>query len=600
MNYQKIEEYQRVFDTFKTIEAAFYYFVIETNELVVTHGIERIFGISKELFDSDYCLKALYPEDKDRVLDWQKKVFAKKKADSIECRIVCSDGKIKWVRNHLSPILNMFGEIERILGLFMDITSSKELEQRIEYLAFHDHITDLPNRNMFNEYVQRALSRCKRNGLAMAILFIDLDRFKNINDTLGHDMGDLVLKQVAERLNHCVRESDIVTRQGGDEFIVLLEDTDNEKTEQIAQRILSSVSAPIDINNEELFITASIGISLFPEHGEEIEALITNADKAMYKAKEYGMNFYYFYRSDMQNQQHRKIRMEQALRKAQNNNEFVVYYQPLIDFYSGNIIAVEALLRWDSPTFGMVYPLELIPIAEETGLINSIGEWVLENACAQNKRWQDAGYNPLKIIVNVSNHQFRNPNFLKTVKNVLIKTGLDPAYLQLDMSEGFLQKADEALPVTQELLALGVRISVDNFGSECFSFNVLNRLPIEYLKIGKNLLHDLQDEYTVLLIKAIIQLAKMMNLKLIAEGIENEEHLEFLKNNHCYIGQGDFYCPPVPAEQASEYIQGFQAWKSKYGGLEGHNHERIQKIEEENRKLKVLLAELTLETHNGN
>jgi len=287
------------------------------------------------------------------------------------------------------------------------------------------------------------------------------------------------------------------------------------------------------------------------------------------------------------------MRLEQALRKAIENNEMAIYYQPLIDFYSGDIIGMEALLRWMHPALGLILPLEFIPIAEESGQIDQIGEWVLQQACAQNKRWQDSGFVPFKIVVNVSNYQFKNPNFLNVVKGVIYKTGLSPCWLELDITEGFIQNINEAIPITRELADLGIKISVDNFGTGVFSFDVFNRLPIEYLKIGRNLIHDLADPNTLVLVKAIIQMGKSLNLKLLAEGIENEDHIEFLKANNCYFGQGDYYSPPIPAEEADKLLESFFEWKSRYGGhIKDAN--KIIKIEEENKKLKQMLAELAL------
>lgn len=598
IDYLKMEEYQILLDTFKTMQAMVYYNNLQSKMLYATHGVEKIFGCPKHQFDSSFWEKAIHPEDRDRVLIWKNLLLMSKEASSIQYRIIRGGGEVRWIEDHLTPILNAFGESEKQIGLMIDITDRKKVEQNIEYMAFHDTLTGLPNRNMFNEYVQRALARAKRKNTNMAILFIDLDKFKVINDTLGHEMGDMLLKQVAERLNQCIRDGDIVCRQGGDEFIILLEDAaDLERTELIVQRILAVLSKPFQIGREEVHITSSIGVSLYPLHGEDIETLIRNADEAMYIAKDHGTNLYYFYHTDMRNRQVRKMKLEQALRTAIENNELVVYYQPLIDFYTGNIIGMEALLRWFHPILGLVLPLEFIPIAEEYGMIDEIGEWVLAKACAQNKHWQDAGFTPMKIVVNVSNHQFKNPRFIHIIREVLAKTGLAPAYLELDITEGFMQNIDSALPVVQELAFLGVKVSVDDFGTGVFSFNVFNKLPIGHLKIGKDLIHDMSNKNTSTLIKAIIQMGKSLDVKLIAEGIENEEHIEFLKANDCFLGQGNYYSPPVPAEEANELLKSFYGWKSKYGGLEINVPEKIKKYEEENQRLKQLLAELTLETH---
>lgn len=598
-NYQKIEEYQRLFDTFSRIEATIYCYVFISKTIHATHGIERIFGCSKQQFNDQYWKNVIHPEDKDRVLKWKNETYSSKMPSSIQYRIIRMNNEIRWIEDHVTPVLNMFEEPEEILGLIIDITDRKETEQKIEYMAFHDTLTGLSNRNKLFEYSKKVLACCKRKVEEMAVLFIDLDGFKLINDLSGHEMGDIVLKQVAERLNRCVREGDIVTRQGGDEFVVLLEDTNKDRTEQIAQRILFSLAMPFKIQREEVRITASIGISLYPEHGADIDTLIRHADEAMYIAKTQGTNNYFFYQKDLQNKQARKIKLKRALCQAVENNELALYYQPIIDFYTGDIIGMEALIRWFHPVHGLILPLELIPIAEEYGLIEAIGEWVLEKACAQNKSWQNMGFTPIKMIVNISNHQFKNPDFTNIVKGVLIKTGLAPAYLELDITEGFMQNIEESLPIAQELASLGVKVSVDDFGTGVFSFNVLNRLPIEYLKIDKNLIHDYTNNKTSTLIKAMIKMAESLNLKLMAEGIENQEHIDFLKANNCFLGQGDFYSPPVPAEEAQELLKNFYGWKNKYGSMKSDGLSRIKKIEEENKKLKQLLAELALQQKDG-
>ncbi len=620
VDYQKLEEYQKLLNTFKTIGATVYYYALRAETIYVAQGIERIFGCTKQQFNKDYWEKALHPEDKDRFRKWKEQLLASRESSNTQYRIIRRGNEDRWIEEHITPVISVFGELEGFLGLLVDITDRKELEQKVEYMAFHDTLTGLPNRNLLNEYSPKVLARCKRKAAGMAVLYLDLDKFKLINDTFGHETGDLALKQVAERLNRCVRDGDIVSRQGGDEFIILLEDTDREGTEQVVQRILASISAPFNIQKDEVHITASIGISLYPFDGEDIKTLMCNADEAMYIAKEHGPNLYYFYQTNLNNEPDRQGKLVQAMRKsiennelmlvkrvnpltkdlskAIENNELTLYYQPLIDFYTGDIVGMEALLRWFHPTLGLILPLKFIPIAEESGQIGRIGEWVLEKACTQNKYWQSSGLTPVKMIVNVSNHQFRNPDFINIVKGVLIKTGLAPAYLELDITEGFMQQnIEEALPIAQELASLGVKVSVDDFGTGVFSFNVLNKLPIEYLKIGRNLIHDLADRKTSTLIKAIIQMGKSLNLKPMAQGIETEEHIEFLKANNCFFGQGNYYSPPVPAEEAYELLKSFQGWKSKYGGLETQAVAKMKKYEEENKKLKQLLAELTLEKH---
>lgn len=590
---QKIEEYQGLFDSLNTIKVVVYSYNIQTKTICVPRTIVDIFGCTIEHFDRKSWTKRVHPDDRDDFIKWQQQVLEHKDSSFRRYRIICKSNEVRWIEDHLSPVYDLFEEVSEYIGILLDITEQIGMEKKFEYLAFHDALTGLQNRNIFNDYSLKALARSKRKNIEMGVLFLDVDRFKVINDTLGHEIGDTVLKLLAERLTHCVRDLDMVCRQGGDEFIILLEDTDRIKSEYAAQRILNKLKEPFHIGDEEVYITASIGISMYPLHGDDIETLIRNADEAMYVAKEIGCNLYYFYQTDMQDKQIRKMRLDQALRKAIENNEMAIYYQPIIDLYTGNIVGMEALLRWMHPTLGLVQPLEFIPIAEQSGQIDYLGEWVLQQACAQNKQWQDVGFAPFKVIVNVSSYQLRNSNFIKVVKEVIIKTGLDPSWLELDITEGFIQNIAEVMPVSHQLSELGVKISVDNFGTGVFSFEVFHRLPIEYLKIGKNLIQNIEDPITRTLVNAIIQMSKSLDLKLLAEGVENETHISFLTENDCGFGQGDYFCPPVPLEEINVMLESYYEWKSKYGGRV-QNREKIKMMEEENKKLKQLLIELTL------
>lgn len=592
---QIIEEYQKFFDTFNSFEIYLYFLDLESGDIYVSQHVADLFGYTQNKFNKNWK-KTIHPDDLNNVINWQKELKKEKqngKPNSIRYRIIRSDGETRWVENHMSPVVDLFGQVYQYIGLLIDITEQKGIEKKIEYLAFHDTLTGLPNRNIFNEYINKALSRGKRKGIGMALLYLDLDRFKVINDTMGHDIGDEVLKLVAERLLGSVRDIDIVSRQGGDEFIILLDDADVEKSVLTAQRILYYLKEPLLIGEEETYVTASIGISLYPVHGEDAETLIRKADEAMFMAKENGTNLYCIYHKDMQNKIVRRMQLEQALKKAIDNNELSIYYQPIINFSSGDIIGMEALLRWQHPDYGMIQPTEFIPIAEESGQIFGIGEWVLENACKKNKQWQDTGFIPFKIIVNVSNKQFKQKNFIEMVRGILDRTGLDPFWLEIDISEGFLLDIDEAVPITKELEKLGVRVSVDDFGTGIFSFSVFNRLTIEYLKIGRNLVQDIDDTNTLNLIKAIIQMGKSLNLKILVEGIEKIEDIEFFKAQECFCGQGNFYSPPVSAEKAEIYLRNFFEWKAKYGG-NGIDSEKVKMIENENKRLKQILAEYSL------
>jgi diguanylate cyclase (GGDEF)-like protein len=435
-----------------------------------------------------------------------------------------------------------------------------ELQQKyldeINYMSSHDTLTGLPNRYMFNEYLQASLDHCKKNTLTLAVMFIDLDRFKIVNESMGHEVGDLLLKEVAQRLMQSIRKEDIVARQGGDEFIVLLENINLEQTKQIAQRMVLSFLTPFEIGGGEFFITPSIGISLYPDDGEDVNSLIKNADKAMYLVKKNGKNDYQFSSYESDEAVTRKIKLENSLRKAIQKNEFFLFYQPQVNLHTGEIKGLEALLRWNHPELGIVSPLEFIPIAEETGLIVPIGKWVLQTACNQNKEWQKAGLPSVCVAVNVSPRQLQDARFINIVKGVLQETKLDPHYLELEITESLMQNLKHSLSMLSSLKELGVSLSIDDFGTGFSSLNVLKSLPIDCIKIDQSFVRDISiDSNTAAIVKTIIHMGKNLNFQLIAEGIEEKEQVSFLVENGCQLGQGYAYSRPVSAEEIEKVLK---------------------------------------------
>jgi diguanylate cyclase (GGDEF)-like protein len=426
---------------------------------------------------------------------------------------------------------------------------------KLEQAANRDDLTGLSNRRMLNDYLKNSLARCERNNRELAILFLDLDRFKFINDTLGHDEGDHLLKQVTERLVKSVRKGDIVARQGGDEFIILLEEIDRNQVKEVAERIIESFKSPFLLHNEEYYLTTSIGISLYPQDEGDSQTLIKNADSAMYLAKRCGKNNYQFFINEPQAILERKMKLEQAIRKALDKNEFILHYQPKVNLETGEIYGVEALLRWKHPELGMIYPLEFIPIAEDTGMIIPIGTWVLNEACRQSKRWLNKGIR-IKMAVNVSAIQFQENIFIKKVEDALNENNLLPEYLGLEITESVMQNINQSSAIIHELKRIGVKVAIDDFGTGYSSLSVLSQLPIDLIKIDKSFVNDiLTNSNAASLIKIIVDLSRNLNFGLVAEGIENEQQAEFLMQNGCSYGQGYLYSPPLSEAELESLLK---------------------------------------------
>ncbi len=438
--------------------------------------------------------------------------------------------------------------VNGIVVNYRDISERKQYEKEIRHLAFHDYITGLPNRNM----LQTSLLNKMATSTKVALLFIDLDRFKVINDSLGYNIGDLLLKKVADRFNSTIGENGKLFKQGGDEFLILLDHAEREKAVEISERIIEDFSIPFKINNYDIFTSPSIGISLFPVDGGTIEHLIKHAEYAMYQAKKNGKNTYHFYSTSLEMHKDNLLKMEMDLHKAINRNELMLHYQPKMNLKTGSIIGVEALMRWFHPELGLVSPARFIPLAEETGLIIPIGKWALQTACAQNKLWQDQGLNQVVVSVNLSVRQFSQANLVQTVAQILEETGLDPQYLELEVTESMTANIEYTIKTLQQLKELGVRISIDDFGTGFSSLNYLKEFPLDTLKIDQSFvreLHNNPNDQTI--VKTIISMARNLNLNVVAEGIETREQLVFLQQYLCNEGQGYFFSKPLPAEEIS-------------------------------------------------
>lgn len=662
-------------EIFDSVHAVLWSYDIRTKSLLISAGIEKIYGLSRKKFldNPKTWQEVVHPDDLKLVKENNKKLYSGK-SNYIVYRLIKGNGEVHWVKDHRTPILDSSGKVIKINSVIIDITDQKLVEkkykkieesyrslieispvgiaihrnqkliyvnpaatniikantpeqlinksilelvnpelhqtiisrfnkleknendntlneynlfrfdgtlanvemistnmssldsttiltmiidvtyrnkakEKIKQLAYYDTLTGLPNRNMLNDYFDKLLYNSIDEKQKIGVIFLDLDRFKIINDTMGHTFGDMVLQQFSKRLLECVDKDDIVCRYGGDEFIIILNDTNQIEVAKAAQRIIDEYSHPLIIDGQNIYSSTSIGISLYPQNGDDLETLIKCADTAMFYAKEKGRNNYQFYTSSQSKKVSRKMHLENELRKAIENNEFILYYQPQFNIDTGKILGVEALIRWQHSELGLISPAEFIPLAEETGLIIPIGEWVLKTACKQNKGWQESGFSSIYVAVNVSASQFQHKNFIETIKQVLKETKLKPQYLELELTESYIHNIKELMVVMNELKNIGVRLSLDDFGTSYSSLNVLRHLPIDTLKIDKSFVDDIIiDLNTAPIVKTIIDMGNNLKLNVIAEGIENKEQLNFLKQNKCAVGQGYFLSHPLPAE----------------------------------------------------
>jgi diguanylate cyclase (GGDEF)-like protein len=451
-----------------------------------------------------------------------------------------------WMTGRSDRILRE-QEAERVAG-----------EERIRYQAYHDPLTGLPNRTSFVEHLEEAIRRSKRFGWSLGLMFLDLDRFKRVNDSLGHEAGDELLRIAAGRLQGCIRESDMLFRMGGDEFTVLLENVKGaEEAAAVAVRMSQAVAEPIELRHHELAATVSIGIALYPKDDQTGERLVESADTAMYRAKDLGRNRYAFFTQEMNDRVESQLVLEAGLQRAVRNDEFVLHYQPRVAAATRRVVGVEALLRWQHPERGLVPPNEFIPLLEESGLIVPVGARVLESACRQNKAWQDAGLPPMRVSVNISSRQFRTGSLEETVREALRASGLAPEWLEIELTESLLvENSEHAVAVMERLKAIGVAISIDDFGTGYSSLGYLKRFPIDSLKIDRSFVKDLRTSATdAAIVDAISALAHSLGLGLVAEGVEEAGQAEFLRARYCTEMQGYLFGRPVPPEEMADAVR---------------------------------------------
>jgi len=481
------------------------------------------------------------------------------RANCKSCVLIRRDGLEFGVEIAVADTHDQDGTVTGAVVAFRDVSAARATSVEMSHLAQHDSLTDLPNRILFKDRLTQAIALAVRQDKQLAVMFLDLDHFKKINDSLGHGVGDQLLQSVAKRLVTCVRRTDTVSRLGGDEFVILLSQVARGDDAAVsARKIIRALAAPHIIDNKSLDINVSLGISRFPIDGPDAETLMDNADTAMYDAKEHGRNNFQFFRLDMHARLTENRLLEADLRSALGRNQFVLHYQPKFNLYTGDITGVEALLRWTHPGRGMVSPAQFVPIAEECGLIVPIGRWVLLEACKQSRAWSDAGLGVVSVAINVAAAEFQDKDFLSGVRAVLIATGVAPENLELEMTESALMEdAESTLVVLGALKAMGVQLAIDDFGTGYSSFTYLRRFPVDALKLDQSFVQEISaDPRDADIVSAMIDIGKSAKLRVIAEGVETRAQLKFLQRHGCREGQGYYFSRPVVADQAGKLIEG--------------------------------------------
>jgi len=482
--------------------------------------------------------------------------------DQRPCHVVLrnyrKDGSMYWNELNISPVRNDAGAVTHYIGVHSDITDAKTHQDELARQANHDSLTGLPNRNLLWDRIDRACVRTQRYGGFAAVAFLDLDNFKVVNDSLGHSLGDHLLRAVASRLESSLRAMDTVARLGGDEFVLVL--SDHKSAQSVSgelQRIVESFSQPFAVDGRDVYITASVGVALYPQDAKDPEALMKSAELAMYRAKESGRNGYQLYTAELQTRVTERLALEGMLRRALERGEFSLHYQPQVDLRTNRVFGCEALIRWNQADLGMIGPAKFIPLAEDTGLIVPIGEWVARTACLQTRAWQVAGLPAVTVAVNISARQFRDKSLLPAIKRILAETGLAPAQLELEVTESvIMQDAQNVIADLQAFRDMGVRLSIDDFGTGYSSLSYLKRLPVDRLKIDQSFVRDItSDADDAAIAQAVITLGHTLNLRVIAEGVETPEQLAFLRRNQCDEMQGYLFGKPVPAEEFRKLLE---------------------------------------------
>jgi diguanylate cyclase (GGDEF)-like protein/PAS domain S-box-containing protein len=509
---------------------------------------------------------AVHPEDRVEARALWQAAVGQGRSFRGECRLKKPEGGSVWVLIQADPILDSQDQLEGYIGSVTDISQRKRSEEEIRQIAYYDPLTHLPNRTFFLEQLERAMATARRNESLVALLFCDLDNFKDVNDTLGHDKGDLLLQQIAGRLNSCIRRGDTLCRLGGDEFVLLLPTIGKDSEAAIvARKIQRSLLPAFDLGGHQVYSRASIGIAVYPEDGPDVQTLLKHADTAMYAAKGAGRNRYRFFSEEMNRRSRNRLKIETGLRQAISGDELSLAWQPQYDLQTRALIGVEALLRWRNPLLGKVPPAAFIPVAEESGLIHEIGAWVLRTACTQMQIWRGEGAPDLRVAVNLSASQFREPGISTLVRGILQETGLDPRLLELEITESVLMgDADTALTTLQALRNYGVHLAIDDFGTGYSSLLYLKKFPVGRIKIARDFIRDiLTDPNDAAIAGTVINMARSLSMRAIAEGVESQEQAELLRSMSCPEVQGFFFSPPLKAAEFQSQILGGRSKTSR-------------------------------------
>lgn len=532
---------------------------VATGSVFWSDEIFAIFGLRRDQVEPSYeaFINAVHPDDRKRVQETVERALRQSDEYAIDHRVLRPDGGVRVVHEQARVDRGSDGTPLRLVGTVLDITQRSEAERQLEYLAYHDPLTGLPNRVLLRDRVEHAVAKAKRRGDGMALLFIDLDRFKNVNDSLGHSAGDQLLIEVSRRLSRRIRDDDTLARLGGDEFTVVLEAVeDADQVRNVVHKIMQAFADTFVIKGRELFVTASIGISLYPDDGPDVDVLMSNADAAMYQAKGHGRNDFRFFSEQLSAQAHERLALEAGLRRAEERNELAVYYQPVVNAHEREVVALEALLRWNHPDHGTIGPDRFIPIAEDSGLIVPIGLWVLRSVCRQLHRWREQGYGPVRVFVNLSARQLMQGNIADDLQVLLSEYQLPAAAIGLEITESMFLAPTEHLDLTLgRFRELGIHVAVDDFGVGQSALVYLKRFPVDSLKIDRTFVRDVTtDPNDAAIIEAIVAMAHKLNLSVVAEGVETAEQEAAVQRFGCDLLQGYLYSRPMPAEAVTSVL----------------------------------------------
>ncbi|MFF2531914.1 EAL domain-containing protein [Brevibacillus sp. NPDC058079] len=482
--------------------------------------------------------------------------FSTRKEYMVECRINTQRNDVIWTESKINPIMDEEGNVTKLLLVTRDVTDRKQSEETIHHLAYHDALTDLPNRRMYVQQLSKEMMQAKRFQSNLAVLFLDMDRFKDVNDSFGHDVGDMLLIEASKRLQACLKPGDVVARLGGDEFTIMQNHLqDRSEATALAEQIMNQLQRPFELEGHVFNVSCSIGIAMYPQDGDNPEDLLKRADTALYTVKSRGKNGYDFFDPTMEAKSLERILMENEMRKAIEQEQFQIYYQPKIDIVTSSMTGMEALVRWVHPELGIIPPNRFIPIAEETGMILALGEWILKQACKQNKIWHDQGYT-LKVSVNLSARQIYQKDLVEMIKDILRETNLSPDWLELEITESIFVKMEEATAVLQQIRDIGIQISIDDFGTGYSSFSYIKSLPVDTIKIDASFIRDIHhNQESQAIVKAIVTIAQSLNMNVIAEGIELHDQVAALKENGCDHGQGYLFSKPLPTDAFDQFLR---------------------------------------------